>query len=172
MKNIQKEKKNKITVEERDNYFKFVTTLAILLLAFVLTYFLIGLFYTKEIDFNKSDDDKKEVNVDNDTIMLSQLLSQSADEYYVLVFDPEDKVSSISSWLSVYSNKSDALKVYKVDSNKKFNAKYMTDGESNTNPTGLDDLKVKAPTLIKVSNKGITGYIEGEDSIVNTFKGN
>ena len=48
MKNIQKEKKNKITVEEKDNYFKFVTTLAILLLAFVLTYFLLGLFYTKE----------------------------------------------------------------------------------------------------------------------------
>ena len=171
MKNIQKEKKNKITVEEKANYFKFVTTLAILLLAFVVTYFLIGLFYTKEIDFNKKDDKKEEVTIDNDTIMLSQLLEQSNENYYVLIYDVSDKTSSIDSWLSVYKSKSEALNVYKVDSNKKFNAKYLSD-ESNPNPTGLSDLKVKAPTLIKVSNKAIAEYIEGEEAITNVFKNN
>ena len=141
------------------------------MLAFVLTYFLLGLFYTKEIDFNKEKEKEAEVSIDNETIMLSQMFEQSEKDYYVLIYDTSDKVSSIDSWLSIYKNKSDALKVLKVDSNKKFNAQYLSE-ESNPNATGLSDLKVKAPTLIKVSDKSIVEYIEGEDSIVNTFKGN
>lgn len=173
MKNIQKEKKNSSIKEEKDTYFKFVTTLAILLLVFVISYFLIGLFYTKEIDFSKKDDDTKdEVSVDNTTIMLGQLLEQSEEEYYVLIYDTTDEVLSVSSWLSVYSSKDDALKVYKVDSSKKFNQNYIVSEGSNPSATNLSELKVVSPTLIKVKNKSISEYIEGEDNIVNVFKGN
>lgn len=173
MKNIQKEKKNKKNSEEKDNYFKFITTLAILLLVFVLAYFLIGFFYTKEISFNKDEDDNtSEVSVDNSTIMLGQLFDQSEDEYYVLVYDTTDKVLSISSWMSIYSSKDDALKIYTVDSSKKFNANYIVEEGSNKDATNVSELKVISPTLIKVTNKTISEYIEGEEAIVNVFKGN
>ena len=173
LKNIQKEKKNKKNSEEKDTYFKFITTLAVLLLVFVLAYFLIGFFYTKEIDFSNDDEeDVSEVSVDNSTIMLGQLFDQSEEEYYVLIYDTTDKVLSISSWMSIYSSKSDALKIYTVDSSKKFNANYLVEEGSNKDATSVSELRVISPTLIKVTNKAISEYIEGEDNIVNVFKGN
>ena len=169
MKNIQKDKKENVS-EGKDNYFKFITTLAILLVIFVLSYFLIGIFYTKEIDFNKKEEEKSEVNVDNTTIMIGQLFDQPKDEYYVLIYDVSDDKSSIKTWLPIYEGKDGALTVYRVDSSKKFNSAYLVNEGSNKNATGLSDLKVISPTLLKISNKQITEYIEGEDEISNKFK--
>ena len=53
LKNIQKDRKTTSDKEAKDNYFKFITTLAILLIVFISAYFAIGFFYTKEISFNK-----------------------------------------------------------------------------------------------------------------------
>ena len=173
LKNIQKDRKTTTGKEEKDNYFKFITTLAILLIVFIIAYFVIGFFYTKEIDFNKDKEEtKNEINIDNNTIMLGQMFDQSDNEYYVLIYDISDKDSNISSWESTYSSKEDALKMYKVDSSKKFNSKYIVEKDSNKNASDLSNLKVISPTLIKVTNKQITEYIEGEDNIVNVLKGN
>ena len=170
MKNIQKDKKENAG-EEKDNYFKFITTLAILLVIFVLSYFLIGIFYTKEIDFNKKDDETKdEVNVDNSTIMIGQIFEQPKEEYFVLIYDISDDKSSIKTWLPIYEGKEGALTVYKVDSSKKFNSAYIVKEGSNVNATSLSDLKVISPTLIKINDKKITEYIEGEEEISNKFK--
>ena len=169
MKNIQKDKKETVS-EGKDTYFKFITTLAILLIIFILSYFLIGFFYTGEIDFNK-EDKTEEVNIDNNTIMLGQLFDQANEEYYVLIYDITDKDSSIPTWLSSYEGKEGALTMYKVDSSKKFNSGYLVKEGSNKNATSLSDLKVISPTLIKINNKQITEYVEGEDEIVNKLKG-
>ena len=72
---------------------------------------------------------------------------------------------------SIYKNNSKAT-IYKVDSKSKFNANYLTDDNSNTNPSSYSDLKVKSPTLIKINNKKVSEYIEGEDSIKDYFKNN
>lgn len=171
IKNMKKNSKENVKSEEKDTYFKFVTTLAVTLLILVLVYFLIGVFYTKEIDFKKDDKETKEdISVDNTTIMLGQLFDQNEDEYYVLVYDFDDKVLSISSWLSVYQSDDDAIKVYKVDSSKKFNNKYIVKKDSNKNASSLEDLKVISPTLIKIKDGKISDYIEGENNIVEIFK--
>lgn len=174
LKNIEKNSKNNIKKDGKDNYFKFVTTLAVMLLLLVLTYFLIGVFYTKEIDF-KSDDETEEtedISVDNSIIMLGQLLDQHDEEYYVLIYDFDDKVLSVSSWLSVYESSSDAITVYEVDSENKFNSKYIVSENSNPNAKSIDELNVISPTLIKVKDGSIVEYIEGEDNITNVFKNN
>ena len=173
LKNIQKDRKDSSIKEEKDNYFKFITTLAILLLVFIISYFIIGYFYTNEISFDKKDDEtKEEVNIDNNTIMIGQIFEQADEEYYVLIYDIEDKDSLIPSWESNYSSKDDALKIFKVDSSKKFNAKYIVKSDSNKSATSLSNLKVVAPTLIKINNKKIVEYTEGEDNIINVLKGN
>ena len=169
IKNIQKDKKEN-TSEGKDTYFKFITTLAILLVIFVASYFLMGIFYTGEIDFSKKEEEKTEVNIDNNTIMLSQMFDQPKEEYYVLIYDTTDKESFISTWLPIYQDKEGALTVYKVDSSKKFNSDHLVKEGSNKNATSISDLKVISPTLIKINNKSITEYIEGEDEIVNKFK--
>ena len=175
LKNIQKDRKITTGKEEKDNYFKFVTTLAILLIVFIISYFVIGFFYTKEIDFNKDNDKDKtkdEINIDNNTIMLGQMFDQSENDYYVLIYDLTDENSNISTWESTYSMKDNAVKIYKVDSSKKFNSKYIVKEGSNKSAKDLSTLKVISPTLIKVTNKQITEYIEGEDDIVNLLKNN
>ena len=175
LKNIQKDRESSSIKEQKDNYFKFITTLAILLIIFILSYFIIGFFYTKEINFDKNkdtDDTKEEVNVDNKTIMLGQIFDQSDSEYYVLIYDMSDDSSMIPSWQSTYESSDDALTLYKVDSSKKFNSRYIVKKDSNKNATDLSNLKIISPTLIKISNKQIIDYIEGEDNIINVFKGN
>ena len=170
IKNVNKDN-SKNDVLEKDNYFKFITTLAVLLIVFVLSYFIMGLFYTKEINFDKSDEEtQEEVYVDNNTIMLGQLLDQSNDDYYVLIYDVNDKNTIIPTWKSVYESKENPLTVYVVDSKKKFNAKYIVEKGSNSNATKLDELKVVSPTLIRITNKKISEYVEGEDNIVSKFK--
>ncbi len=170
IKNINKENQTTSKKEEKDNYFKFITTLTILLLTFVVTYMLIGIFYTKEIDFKNSNESKEDVSVDNTTIMLGQLFDQTEDEYYVLVYDMSDSKSIIPSWLSVYKGQENALTVYSVDSSKKFNSKYIVKSNSNKSANKLEDLKVISPTLLKIKDKSVVSYIEGEDDIINVFK--
>lgn len=169
MKNIQKDKKEN-TSEGKDTYFKFITTLAILLIVFIASYFLIGFFYTGEIDFNKKEETKEETSVDNNTIMIGQLFDQAKDEYYVLIYDMSDDKNPIKTWISVYEGKEGATTIYKVDSSKKFNSGYLVKEGSNKNATSLSDLKVISPTLIRIANKQIMEYVEGEDEIINKFK--
>lgn len=170
LKNL-KQSKDERTEEKKDNYFIFITTLAILLIVFLLSYFGLGIFYTKEIDLKKeTKEEKQEINIDNKVIMAGQIFDQSKDEYYVLVYDTTDKVSSISTYKSMYESKDNALEIFTVDSSKKFNSRYLTDKDSNKNPNSVEDLKIVSPTLIKINGKKVSEYIEGEENIVNKFK--
>ena len=48
-----------------------------------------------------------------------------------------------------------------------FNKKYVTDGESNKNPTKASEFLINGATLIKVNDNKVVDYIEGYDSINN-----
>ena len=52
-------------------------------------------------------------------------------------------------------------KVYKVDTSSALNANYVSE-ESNKSAKTLEDLKVSAPTLIKISGDEIVKYYEKE----------
>ena len=60
--------------------------------------------------------------------------------------------------------------MYIVDSENKLNAKYIVEKDSNKNPTSLEDLKVKSPTLIKIEDGKVTLYIEGIEEVKNELK--
>lgn len=175
IKNIKKNSKNDIKKEEKDGFYKFVTTVTVILLTLIACYLLIGIFVTKEISFSK-DKDKKEteestdVTIDNTTITAGQIFNQNDSSYYVVVYDFDSKLTALSTWISLYQNNEDSLKVYKVDSSKKFNSKYIVEKDSNKNPTGYDDLKIISPTMIKIENGSVVDYIEGEDSIKAILK--
>lgn len=171
LKNMKKNKKEKRVVEE-DNYVnRFITYLFILLLLLVATYLFIGIFVTKTI-FHKEEETKEEteVTIDNDTILLGEVFDQKDSEYYVLVYDVSDEKEILGKWKSIYQGKENALKVYVVDSSKKLNGNFLTEKDSNPNATGYSDLKVKSPTLIKISNGSISEYTEGQEEIKNIFK--
>lgn len=167
-------KRNIISEEGEDNVFRFVTTIACIIIILIAIYLIVGIFFTKEIDFSKKDDDKKSsenVTIDNKTITAGQIFDQKDDSYYVLIYDFDSKLTNLSTFVSVYSSKDGSIPIYKVDSGSKFNSNYISEKESNTNPTSYDDLKIKSPTLIKIENKNVTSYIEDESQIKSTLKG-
>ena len=174
MKNIERNSKNNIkSSEEKDTFYKFVTSLAGIILVLILCYLIIGIFVTKEINFNKdSKDDNKtsEVTIDNSTITMGQIFEQKEEIYYVVVYDVSSKLTNLSTFVSNYKSKEGSNAIYTVDSSKKFNSSYIVTENSNKNPTSYSDLKVISPTLIKIDNKKVTSYIEGEDAIKDVLK--
>ena len=172
LKEIKKQKRNYNDEEEKSLISRFVMTIGMVLLALVALYLFVGIFITKSITFGDKakEDDTKEVATDKTTILASQIFDQNEEEYYVLVYDPNDKVHDIEQFLSLYKSKSGSLVVYKVDSSKKFNSNYIVTEDSNRNPESINDLRIISPSLIKISSKSVSEYNEGFEEVKNVFK--
>lgn len=168
---MKKEKKERNIIEDNDNYVsRFIFTIFITLILLVLSYLFIGKFVNKTL-FVKDDkkEEKEEATIDNETILMGEIFDQKDSEYYVLIYDKSNNNDSLDNYKKVYESSDNSLAVYTVDSSLNFNSKYIVKNNSNTKPTSYKDLRVKAPTLIKISNKKVTEYIEGYDNIKNTF---
>lgn len=175
IKNIKKNSKNNIKLEEKDGFYKFVTTVTVILLTLIACYLIIGVFITKEINFGKDKDKKEteekgEVSIDNTTITAGQIFNQKDSSYYVVIYDFDSKLTAISSWISIYNSNNSEIPVYKVDSSKKFNSSYIVEKDSNKNPANYSDLKIVSPTLIKIDNGKVSNYVEGEEDIKAILK--
>ncbi len=173
LKNLKKEKKLRNShIEDNENIIgRFIGTIFGVLLFLVVGYLLVGIFFTKTIKFGKEEKEKTEVTIDNSTILIGNSLKQKEEEYIVVIYDinnSDDK--TISNWLSLYkTNHSDAT-VYSVDSKNKMNSKYIVEKDSNKEAKSLEELKVIAPTVLKVNNGSITEYYEGETSVKEMLK--
>ena len=62
------------------------------------------------------------------------------------------------------------MPIYIVDISNALNNSFIVEKDSNPNPTGYDDLKIKSPTLLKIENKAVVEYVEGSENIENVFK--
>ena len=74
-----------------------------------------------------------------------------------------DEVSSVSTSVNSISDK-----VYKVNTKDGFNSNYVSE-DTNKDASSIEDLKVKALTLIKVVDGEIVEYYEGKEEINNNF---
>lgn len=171
--NINFNKSTTNSTEKEDNIFRFITTIAGIIILLFVVYLIAGIFFTKEIDFSKKDEkkDTTEATIDNKTITAGQIFDQKDASYYVIVYDKESELTNLSTFTSMYSEKEGSLPIYTVDSSKKLNSNFLTDKDSNPNATSYDDLKIKSPTLIKIENKKITSYVENESEIKTILKG-
>lgn len=168
--NMKKNKKNEKRIEDENYVNRFIFTVAIMLIVIIIGYLFIGIFVTKSISFNKDEEEKEEVTIDNTTILAGEIFDQKDDEYYVLIYDVSDEKSVLGNWKGIYASKENALPVYVVDSSKKLNANFIVEKDSNKSPSGYSNLKIKSPTLIKIKDGKVTEYTEGNDDIKNIFK--
>ena len=145
------------------NLFKLVIISGII---FGLFYLATALFMTEELDWfskkNETTNTDTTPSVAN-TILAKEALSQKEDTYYVYFYDYTDEVSSVST--SIRSIKD---KVYKVNTKDGFNSNYVSE-ETNKDASNIEELKVKALTLIKVVDGFIVEYYEGKEEINNNF---
>ena len=125
-------------------------------------YLIAALFVTKELDWFKDKVEENKTLVQN-TILASEIFKQTEEEYYVYFYDYKDEDTQISSTIS---NKLSSSKVYKVDTGSALNNKHISE-ESNKLAQNLADLKVKSPTLIKVTGEIISTYYEDNEILDN-----
>ena len=146
-------------IPEESNQIKSLIIITIVLLVIIgLIYLLSALFVTKELDWFKNDEKETETLITN-TILASETFKQSEEEYYVYFYNYDDEDSEIAS---IVSSKLSSSKVYKVDTKSALNNKYVSE-ESNKKAKTLEELKVKASTIIKISGDKIVEYYENDE---------
>ena len=166
-KQAKKERKSlKPEIEKEENQIKKLILITLLLIFIIgVIYLISALFITKELDwFDKSNTETEPVLVSN-TILAAETFNQKEEEYYVYFFDYKDEDGEISA---VVNSKLSSSKVYKVDTSSALNKNYVSE-QSNKSAKNLNELKVKSPTIIKVTGESISAYYEGEE-IKNNLK--
>ena len=153
-KSIQKEE-----IVEKNQIKQLISITIILVVIIGLIYLISALFVTKELDWFDKNDDTTIPTLATNTILASEIFKQSEEEYYVYFYDYKDEDTDISSHIT---SKLSSSKVYKVDTNNGLNNKYVSE-KSNKKAKNLDELKVKAPTLIKINGEKISAYYEGDE---------
>lgn len=138
----------------------------VVILIFILLYFGIGIFISKDIVLPRGNKNtEEEITIDPSNILANSIFKQKEEEYYVYFYDFNNETTDIASIVNSITD----LKIYKVDTSDVLNRNYVVEDESNKNAKTLDDLKVKKDTIIKITNDEITGYYEGLEEIENNL---
>lgn len=166
-KQAKKEGKSLVKEEiiEKHPFKKFTIITCVLLLIMGIIYLATSLFITKELDWfskKENNDETKEETV-SDSILASAIFKQKEEEYYVYFYDFNEEKGTVTDFVN---QRLSSEKVYKVNTESAMNAKYVSD-TSNKNAKTLEDLKVKAPTLIKIKGSEIKEYYEANEIVNN-----
>lgn len=157
-KSLQKE-----VVKENNQLKRFIKITLLLVFIVCVIYLVAALFITKEVNwFDKKENNE---NLVTNTILASETFKQKEEEYYVYFYDYKEEDSEIASAIS---SKLSTKKVYKVDTSSALNSNYVSE-KSNKSAKKLEDLKVKASTVVKISGEEIVSYYEDKE-IINNLK--
>lgn len=103
-----------------------------------------------------------ETKIQYEEIIAGQILNRKQDEYYVLAFNFTD--AEASYYLSLkdgYKQNTDALPFYIVDLEKGFNTSIVVE----ETPKDSTELKVVAPTLLKIKKGKITERVSTKEKV-------
>jgi len=129
-------------------------------LLFILAFYGLTLYITGK-NSDEVKEEKKEVEISREEIIVGRSLSMSKDDYYVLYYDDTNS----TTYDEIIKKYTKSISLYKVNMSNGFNKKYVTDGESNKSPSKVSEFKINGPTLIKVSKNKVIEYVEGEEAI-------
>lgn len=168
-KDLKKVDKNHNNETNKNMIGQLLKIVIIIVIAFVLFY-LITYFVTKNNKTYSWENSSNASVIQYDEIMFGTLLKQNSNEYYVLAMSNSNENKDIyNTYISMYKDKKGALKFYTIDLDSDFNKNYIAD-KSNFSITKISDLKVKGVTLLKIKNKVIVEYVEGNDKVIEKFK--
>ena len=144
-------------VIEKNPIKKIIIITCSLILIISIIYLGTALFITKELNwFKKTEDTNTKQEKVTNAILASAIFKQLDEEYYVYFYDFNEEKNEITEYVN---SKLANEKVYRVNTSSAMNTKYISE-ISNKNAKKLEDLKVKAPTLIKIENHEIVKYYE------------
>ena len=166
----ERKNKNKLAhrQEELDASIKVSTLIKLVvftIFVLLILWYVLAVFVTKEVDIsggNTDDASSAETSDVSNRILASATFNQAEEVYYVYYYDFSDEDKSIASAMSASD-----LKIYRVDTSSSLNQNYVTEDSGNKSVTGINDLKVKNPTLLEITNDSVTGYYEGGSAIID-----
>lgn len=136
----------------------------------LVTYFVTAFFLTGEIGNKKTssqkDDEQTEERLSN-SIIASNTFSMKESKYMVLFYSSKEISNSLKTIIANYDS-SNSTKLYKVDINEAIN-KFVVGEEENKNAKSIEELSLKAPTIITIQNGNIIEYINNYDDILNVL---
>ena len=165
-KETSKKKKSNLS----NNEFVKLLQLILIVTGIFLAFYLVTWLFTDNSDENKKEEDKPEVSIQYDEILMSNLLKQKDLEYYVLAYDAEDKYyDSYNMYINTYSTQKDAKRVYTSVLSNGFNKKFYDKElkESVIDAADISKLKLKDTSLIRVRRGTIRNVYEGHEEIIN-----
>lgn len=126
-----------------------------------------GVFYLITYLINKEEPkaplESAKAEIQYDKILISGILSQEYDNYYVLIYNTEDYNYPVYDiYLSKYSQMKDALRVYEAELNNPLNANFVSE-TANLKVKKIKDFKVSETTLLKIKKGQVNKYYVGED---------
>ena len=97
-----------------------------------------------------------------DEILIGNVLKQPNEEYYVMIYDDEDYDTSLySTYLDLYKQKDEAIRIYTSQLNNPLNQNFKAE-ESNLDISDISDLKIQSSTLLKINDGKIEEFYEGK----------
>ena len=129
-----------------------------------------------EIKLGKEKEEEKVTEINYQEIIAGEVFNRPHDSYYVLFVNSDDNYYDYYKGLIYsYSIKDNSLPFYIVDLTKKINKEYVNEDSENSTieyvyPSNIDTLKVKSPTIFKISNSKTVDITYGKDNIIDFFK--
>lgn len=141
---------------------------SLIIITVVVVVIAVGLFFlTNYLNNKKTSNNTK---IDYDTCIVGNMFNRPYNEYYVFLYSSTDKnASTYKGLITSYKDKDDALKIYYVDMNDKFNAAYLSEA-SNKKPTDVNEVKIKESALILIKDGKVEKYYESLEDYKNTLK--
>ena len=160
-------KKNKNIIDKQYNGEDFELKKLLFIFIGVIVFFTVAYFIggiiTGNIKLKK--EKAKETEIQYTEILAESTFKQSEADYFVLFYDFDSNDAILID--AFQSDLQNTGTVYKVDLSKNFNKNYITDGNLKSNPSNIEELKVKNPTLVRVKNKKVVNLISGITNIKN-----
>lgn len=161
---MKKKKLKSINYESNDT--KEIKSLIIITI--VVIAIAVGLFFLTNYLNNKKANSN--INIDYDTCIVGNMFNRPYNEYYVFLYSSTDKnASTYKGLITSYKDKDDALKVYYIDMNDKFNSAYLSE-TSNKKPTESSEVKINESALILIKDGKVEKYYESLEDYKNALK--
>lgn len=158
-------KKTAVTNNELVNLIKIIIVVCVILLAF----YFITVLVSKKTKGSAFDNDDSVAVIQYDKIIVGEILNRPESSYLVMVEKKDDVNSNLyQSYLSIYSGKENALRVYNVDLGEVFNFDYV--GDETILNEGIQNYKFSDTTLIKINDGNILETYVGLEAIENYLK--
>ena len=166
----ERKNKNKVVNKEKEldtsvKMSSIIKVIAAIVFILLVLWYVLAIFVTKEVEISSGNDENNtatETSGVSNRILASSTFNQAEEVYHVYYYDFANEDKAVASAISSQSD----IKIYRVDTSSSLNEKYVTEEAGNARVTGIDNLKVKNPTLLQITNDSVTGYYEGSSNII------